>query len=129
MSGRGMRVGGMRRRVMSSRTVSARPASVLRAADVLSLAVAGISIRPARSILSALGIALGIATMVAVLGVSSSSQAQLVAQIDALGTNLLTVTPGQTFSGQTASLPVTAPSMISRIGPVISASAIGAVPP
>ncbi len=108
--------------------MTARPASVLRPADVLPLAVRGISIRPARSILSALGIALGIATMVAVLGISSSSQAQLVAEIDALGTNLLTVTPGQSFSGQTASLPVTAPSMISRIGPVITASAIGDVP-
>jgi ABC-type antimicrobial peptide transport system permease subunit len=105
-----------------------RGGSVLRPADVLPLAVRGISIRPARTILSALGISLGIATMVAVLGISSSSQAQLVAEIDALGTNLLTVTPGQTFSGQTASLPVTAPSMISRIGPVITASAIGDVP-
>lgn len=108
--------------------MTARSASVLRPADVLSLAALGISIRPARSILSALGIALGIATIVAVLGISSSSQAQLVAEIDALGTNLLTVTPGQTFSGQTANLPVTAPSMISRIGPVITASAIGDVP-
>jgi putative ABC transport system permease protein len=105
-----------------------RSASVLRAADVLPLAVRGISIRPARSILSALGISLGIATMIAVLGISSSSQAQLVAEIDTLGTNLLTVTPGQSFTGQTASLPVTAPSMISRIGPVITASAIGDVP-
>ncbi len=105
-----------------------RCGSVLRPADVLPLAVRGISIRPARTILSALGISLGIATMVAVLGISSSSQAQLVAEIDALGTNLLTVTPGQAFSSQTASLPVTAPSMISRIGPVINASAIGDVP-
>jgi putative ABC transport system permease protein len=91
-------------------------------------ALAGIVIRPARSILSALGIALGIATMVAVLGISASSQAQLVAEIDALGTNLLTVTPGQSVGGPNASLPVTAPAMIARIGPVIDAAAIGDVP-
>ncbi|MGA8296306.1 MAG: ABC transporter permease, partial [Acidimicrobiales bacterium] len=57
--------------------------------------------------LSALGIALGVATMVAVLGISNSSRAQLVAQIDALGTNLLTVTPGQLLSGTTVTLPNT----------------------
>jgi putative ABC transport system permease protein len=72
-------------------------------------------------------VALGIATMVAVLGVSSSSRAQLVAQIDALGTNLLTVAPGQSFGGQTVTLPASAPAMVARVGPVIGAAAIGDV--
>jgi putative ABC transport system permease protein len=102
-------------------------ASRMRTADLWPVALAGVVIRPARSILSALGIALGIATMVAVLGISASSRAQLVAEIDALGTNLLTVTPGQSFASPGAALPVTAPSMIARIGPVISAAAIGDV--
>jgi len=78
-------------------------------------------------VLSAAGIALGIATMVSVLGISSSSRAQLVAEIDALGTNLLTVTPGQSFVGQTVTLPSAAPAMVRRIGPVTAASAIGDV--
>jgi putative ABC transport system permease protein len=99
----------------------------MRPADLWPVALAGVVVRPARSILSALGIALGIATMVAVLGISASSRAQLVAEIDALGTNLLTVTPGQSFSGPEASLPATAPGMIARIGPVIDAAAIGDV--
>jgi putative ABC transport system permease protein len=64
---------------------------------------------------------------VAVLGISSSSRAQLVAEIDALGTNLLTVTPSQFSGGPNATLPRTAPAMVSRIGPVLSASAIGEV--
>ena len=107
---------------------AAEPArSRMRAAEAWPLAVLGLGSRPARAILSALGVALGIATMVAVLGISQSSQAQLVAQIDALGTNLLTVTPGQLFSGQNATLPASAPAMVSRIGPVISDSAIGDV--
>jgi putative ABC transport system permease protein len=105
----------------------AAPRSRLRAADAWPLAVLGLASRPARAILSALGVALGIATMVAVLGISSSSRAQLLAEIDALGTNLLTVTPGQSVSGQPATLPVTAPAMAARIGPVIGASAIGDV--
>jgi len=65
--------------------------------------------------------------MVAVLGISSSSRAQLVAQIDALGTNLLTVSPGQSFSGQNVTLPKQAPAMVRRIGPVLAASSIGDV--
>jgi putative ABC transport system permease protein len=80
-----------------------------------------------RAALSAAGIALGIATMVSVLGVSNSSRSQLIAEIDALGTNLLTVTPGQSFSGQNTSLPSQSPAMVRRIGPVFSASAIGDV--
>jgi putative ABC transport system permease protein len=102
-------------------------ASRLRTGDVWSLAVLGLAARPARAVLSALGVALGIATMVAVLGISSSSRAQLVAQIDALGTNLLTVTPGQSGSGQPATLPPQAPAMVARIGPVTGAAAIGDV--
>ncbi len=119
----------------SGASVAARPASGaaaargsrLRAADVGPLAVQGMRSRPARAVLSAAGVALGIATMVAVLGVSTSSRAQLVAEIDALGTNLLTVTPGQSFSGQGVTLPRTAPAMVARIGPVLAASAIGDV--
>ena len=71
-----------------------------------------------RAALSALGIAIGVAAIVAVLGLSSSSQAGLLAQIDKLGTNLLTVQNGQTLFGQTAELPLAAPGMIARIGPV-----------
>src|ERR1700758_4939973 len=106
----------------------ASAASRMRPADLWPVALAGIVIRPARSVLSALGIALGIATMGAVLGISASSRAQLVAKIDALGTNILRVTRGQTFSTRTAALPVTAPGMIARIGPVIDDAAIGDVP-
>jgi len=65
--------------------------------------------------------------MVCVLGISSSSRAQLIAQIDALGTNLLTVTPGQSLTGVNLTLPRTAPAMVRRIGPVLAASAIGDV--
>jgi putative ABC transport system permease protein len=100
---------------------------VLRAGDIVPLAALGMRSRPVRSVLSAAGVALGIATMVAVFGISGSSRAQLIAQIDALGTNLLTVTPGQSFTGANVTLPPTAPAMIRRIGPVRSASAIGDV--
>jgi putative ABC transport system permease protein len=71
-------------------------------------------------VLSALGVAIGVASIVAVLGLSASSQAGLLAEIDKLGTNLLTVTAGQDFSGNTSPLPLAAPQMIARIYPVTS---------
>jgi putative ABC transport system permease protein len=82
------------------------------------VASVGLRTRRMRAALSALGIAIGVAAIVAVLGLSSSSQAGLLAEIDKLGTNLLTVQNGQTLFGQTAELPLAAPGMISRIGPV-----------
>jgi putative ABC transport system permease protein len=90
----------------------------LRFGDLARVGSVGLRTRRLRAALSALGIAIGVGAIVAVLGLSSSSQAGLLAEIDRLGTNLLTVTNGQTFTGQTAELPVAAPGMISRIGPV-----------
>jgi putative ABC transport system permease protein len=95
----------------------------LRAADVGPLALLGLRGRPARAALSATGVAIGVATLVAVLGISASSRGELLAQIDALGTNLLTVSPNAAFSGQSSTLPPTAPAMVSRIAPVESDAA------
>jgi putative ABC transport system permease protein len=99
----------------------------MRLADLGRLATIGVRTRRLRGALSALGIAIGVAAIVAVLGLSSSSQAGLLAEIDRLGTNLLTVTDGQTLGGDTAELPVAAPGMISRIRPVTAVQYTGRV--
>jgi putative ABC transport system permease protein len=99
----------------------------LRLSDLARLASVGVRTRPLRASLSALGIAIGVAAIVAVLGLSSSSQAGLLNEIDRLGTNLLTVTNGQTLTGSTAELPEAAPGMIGRIGPVTAAQYTGTV--
>ncbi len=83
----------------------------------------GLRTRRLRAALSALGIAIGIGAMVAVVGVSASSQANLLATIDSLGTNLLTVTPGQTFLGANEVLPDTAVGTIKHMGAVQRVSA------
>jgi len=101
--------------------------STLRLGDLAQLAGAGLRTRRLRAALSALGIAIGVAAIVAVLGLSSSSQAGLLSEIDRLGTNLLDVTNGQTPLGQTAELPDAAPAMIRRIGPVTQVQYTGAV--
>jgi putative ABC transport system permease protein len=95
--------------------VTAPTPSRLGFADLARVASVGLRTRRLRAGLSALGIAIGVASIVAVLGLSSSSQAGLLREIDRLGTNLLTVSKGQTFTGAEAELPVTAPSMIERI--------------
>jgi putative ABC transport system permease protein len=98
--------------------------SRLLAADVLRVAAVGLRTRRLRAALSALGIAIGIASMVAVLGISESSRADLLSALDRLGTNLLTAAPGQTFSGEDAELPAAARRTIGRIDGVRSAAAV-----
>ena len=90
-------------------------------------ALLGLRARKVRTALSGLGIAIGIAAAVAVLGISASSRANLLAQLGAEG-NLVTVSAGQDFDGSPAPLPLTAEPMIARIPPVESVTAIGYVP-
>ena len=99
----------------------------LRPSDLARVASVGVRTRKLRAALSALGIAIGVAAIVAVLGLSSSSQAGLLSQISKLGTNLLTVTNGQSLSGQPVELPKAAPGMIGRIGPVTEVQETGTV--
>src|SRR6185312_13539696 len=98
---------------------------MLAPSDVVRVGASGLRTRPLRVVLSALGIAIGIAAMMAVVGISASSREDLRRQLDALGTNLLTVGPGQSFFGDASHLPDTAVSMFGRIGPVMSVTATG----
>jgi putative ABC transport system permease protein len=95
--------------------------------DVARLSTVGLRTRQLRAGLSALGIAIGVAAIVAVLGLSASSQAGLLAEINQLGTNLLTVSNGQSLTGGTAELPTTAPSMIGRVSGVQQVQSTGTI--
>ncbi len=103
------------------------PRSRLLPADVLRVASVGLRTRRVRAALSALGVAIGIAAMVAVLGISDSSKAGLVAELNELGTNLLTVAPGQTFLGADAQLPEAAVRAVRNLSSVRSAAAVTTV--
>ncbi|MET8825608.1 ABC transporter permease [Streptomyces sp. NPDC004610] len=96
-------------------------------ADVLRLGAVGLRARRTRVVLSALGIALGIATMVAVVGLSQSSKADLMARLDRLGTNLLTAEVVPDTGAREVRLPKSAVAMVERIGPVEHATATGQV--
>src|SRR5579859_6753147 len=112
----------------TSRRPDAPAAARLRPSDLSGLASVGLRTRKLRSCLSALGIGIGVAAIVAVLGLAASSQAALLAEIAKLGTNLLTVTNGQNFSGAPAELPAAAPGMIGRLPGVLSVQDTGTVP-
>jgi len=101
--------------------------AIMRPGDVVRVGVGSLGARAARTVLTALGIAIGIAALVAVVGISSSSRADLLAQLDRFGTNLLEVRAGQTLFGQSTDLPEEAPSMIGRIRPVDDVSSIAAL--
>jgi len=111
----------------ATRHQPAPAAARLRPADLARLTVVGLRTRKLRAALSALGIAIGVAAIVAVLGLSSSSAAGLNAEIAALGTNLLTVQPGNGFSGAPEELALTAPAMISRLPGVYAVQTTGTI--
>lgn len=96
-------------------------------ADALRLGAHGLSARRARAALSALGIAIGVAAMVAVLGVAESSRTRVLDQLDRLGTNLLTVAPGDGFFGDEVTLPRTASPALRGLTGVELAAAVTAV--
>jgi putative ABC transport system permease protein len=95
--------------------------------DLIRLSTVGLRTRKLRAGLSALGIAIGVAAIVAVLGLSASSQAGLLDEINQLGTNLLTVSDGQTLTGGTAELPARAPGMIGRVEGVQQVQSTGTI--
>lgn len=100
---------------VSARSATRIPPSRLRFGDLIPTGTIGLRSRPGRAALSALGIAIGIAAMVSVLGITRSSESSLLAAIDRLGTNLLTVENGQSFGGGEAELPTYATAGIRRV--------------
>jgi putative ABC transport system permease protein len=92
--------------------------------DLLRLATIGLRTRKLRAALSVLGISIGIASLVAVLAISETSKADLLAKIEDLGTNLLTVGPGESFLGEETKLPAAAGGRISLLADVESAAAV-----
>lgn len=101
--------------------------SKLRVSDAIVTGTHGLRSRKGRTGLTAIGIAIGIASMIAVLGISASSKADLIAEIDSLGTNLLQVQAGTNILGEGSALPEESTPMVRRIGPVTSAAALAAL--
>ena len=103
------------------------PPSRIHLSDLVRTATVGIRSRKMRAGLSAIGIMIGIASIVGILGLSESSKSELLARLDRLGTNLLTVEPDAGFGRGDGNLPADAASMISRITPVEATSMVSFV--
>lgn len=101
--------------------------SKLRFGDIFRVGLSGLKSWTLRAVLSALGVAIGIASLVGVLGLSESSKSDLLDQLSALGTNLLTIQAGTGFGAGDASLPEAAVPMVGRVGTVDTVSATSPV--
>jgi putative ABC transport system permease protein len=101
----------------------ARLRLALRPRDLVTVGTIGLRVKRMRTALTAVGIAIGISAMVAVVGISASSRTDLLAELDELGTNLLQVAPGNSAFGEASELPTAAADMVRRIGGVESAAA------
>src|ERR1700678_545931 len=111
---------------MTPRREDAAGAGRLSRRDFLRVGSLGLRSRRVRALLSALGIGIGIAAIVGVLGISQSSKTGVLNELGRLG-NLLTVQASSTAFGQQTELPITAEGMVSRIGPVTNVTEIGAL--
>ncbi|MFI2714402.1 ABC transporter permease [Micromonospora sp. NPDC018662] len=92
--------------------------------DLLALGLVGLRTRKLRAVLSALGISIGIATIVVVTAIPASSQRNLMRQLSALGTDVLQVSSAPSGTGEAVALPAEAPAMVARIGPVRQVAAV-----
>src|SRR5579884_194842 len=115
-----------RRRQSLAGAAGSTPLSRLSRRDLLRVGSLGLRSRRARALLSALGISIGIAAIVGVLGISQSSKSGLLSELGQLG-NLLTVQAGNTGFGQATELPATSEGMVSRVGPVTDVAEIAAI--
>ena len=111
---------------MIRRPVRDTGGSRLTGRDLLRVGSLGLRSRRVRAVLSALGISIGIAAIVGVLGISQSSKTGLLNELGQLG-NLLTVQASSTAFGQQTELPTTAEGMVARIGPVTNVTEMGAI--
>jgi putative ABC transport system permease protein len=111
---------------MAAISASVPLTSKLHRRNLLRVGSIGLRSRRLRASLSALGVSIGIAAIVGVLGISESSKSGLLSELGRLG-NLLTVQPGQNFFGQNAQLPQASPGMVARIGPVRDVTATGSL--
>jgi putative ABC transport system permease protein len=111
---------------MKRRREADNGASKLSRRDLLRVGGLGLRSRRVRATLSALGISIGIAAIVGVLGISQSSKSGLLNELGQLG-NLITVQAGNTAFGQATELPTTSEGMVSRIAPVTHVTEIAAI--
>src|SRR5438309_3255418 len=95
--------------------------------DLLLEAFAGVLARPARALLTVLGTVLGIAALVATLGLSKTAGNQIVGRFDALAATDIVVTPKTGRTGRVVKqnvLPWDAEQRLGRLNGVVAAGTL-----
>lgn len=106
------------------------PRARLRPRDLVAEALAGLFARPGRSLLTVLGAVLGIASLVATLGVAHTAGNQIISSFNELSATSVVVTNERGFFGDNApraSLPWDSESRLSRLNGVVAAGTMADV--
>jgi putative ABC transport system permease protein len=96
--------------------------------DLLDEAVAGVLARPTRLAMTAFGAALGLASVVATLGLAQTAANQVSSQFDAIAATQVSVEPRSTSGGLTlAAIPWDAEQRVTRLNGVVAAGTISSL--
>ncbi len=105
-----------------------RTRSVLRPADLLDEMLAGVFARPVRALLTTLGTVLGLASLIATLGLSRTAGSQIIDQFDELTASQVMVTARSNGRGGTvAALPWNVEDRLDRLNGVVASGAVADV--
>jgi len=96
-------------------TESRKLRSRLRIVDVVLQALRGLTSRKLRTALTALGISIGIASLISIQGITEANQADARAEIDALGSDFLLITAGTGITEEAELLPYAADMLDTHI--------------
>ena len=94
------------------------------ARDLVRVALSGLAARKMRTVLLLLGPMIGVAAIIAAVGLTDSAKGDLKAKVAELGTNLVEVSAASSFGQQTPTLPADA---IERASSVTTVEAVGSV--
>src|SRR5581483_6497368 len=98
--------------------------------DLVAEALASLTARPGRAVLTALGTVMGVAALVATLGLSKTAGNQIVGRFDALAATDIVVTPKAAAAGRAstgAGLPWDAEARATRLNGVVAAGTLSDV--
>ncbi len=111
-----------------ARRAAATERSGITARDLADEALAGLFARPARTILTIIGTVIGIAALVATLGLSRTAGNQIIGRFDALAATeiVASIKPGSN-GADGAFLPWDAPARMTRLNGVVAAGNLSAV--
>jgi ABC-type antimicrobial peptide transport system permease subunit len=98
------------------------------ARDLVSEAIAGLFARPGRTILTVLGTVIGLAALVATVGISRTASSRIIGRFDELAATEITITAGpEAENASEIAIPWDAPERLARLAGVVAAGNLSTV--